>query len=350
MNKPIITIIEDKKTISQNDYYIISAVFGFVLGILLYTFFTPNYFEGDKVKEIDIQNGASFVKVVDILYDQKIIPNKLNMKIAGFLYGAERKIKAGRYKIPNGLSYLQLTSILTKGAAEPQILVTIPEGIWQHNLAKLLKEELNIDSTEFMNLSSNKIFLQRHDITEKSIEGYLLPETYYFFENMTPEEIILKLKSEMDNLFDEKIERRMKELNMTKHEILTLASIIEGESNIVSEFKTISGVYHNRLKKGIKLQADPTVQYLKRHKRRYNKIYYKDLEIDSPFNTYKYPGLPPAPINNPGKEAIIAALYPEEHEYYYFVASGNGDHVFSKTLREHNKNVRQYRLWRKYQN
>ncbi len=350
MNKPIITIIPDKKTISEKDYYIISTVFGFILGVLLYIFFTPNYFDENGKTEIDIPNGTSFVKIVDILYDKRIIPNKTNMKIAGFLYGAERKIKAGRYEIPNGLSYLQLTSLLTKGVTKPQILVTIPEGIWQHNLAKLLREELNIDSTEFMKLCSDKIFLQRQGLKEKSIEGYLLPETYYFFENMTTEEVILKLKSEMDNLFDEKAKRQMQELNMTKHEILTLASIIDGESNIVSEFKTISGVYHNRLNKGIRLQADPTVQYLKRHKRRYNKIYYKDLEIDSPFNTYKYSGLPPAPINNPGKDAVLAALYPEEHDYYYFVASGKGNHVFAKTLKEHNRNVRQYRLWRRYQN
>jgi len=136
---------------------------------------------------------------------------------------------------------------------------------------------------------------------------------------------------------------------MTKHEILTLASIVEAESNIFSEYKTISGVYHNRLEKGIALQADPTVQYLIRE-RKNKKVYLKDLEINSKFNTYKFPGLPPAPINNPGKDAIMAALYPENNKYLYFVADGTGRHNFSETFTEHSQNVLRYRQWRNNQN
>ena len=135
---------------------------------------------------------------------------------------------------------------------------------------------------------------------------------------------------------------------MDKHKILTMASIIDGESNMLSEFQRIAGVYYNRLKNGWRLQADPTVQYVVRQRRKkVNKIYYKDLEIDSRYNTYKYYGLPPSPINNPGKDAIMAALYPEKHNYYYFVADGNGGHVFSKTSREHQNNVNRYRTWRR---
>ena len=135
---------------------------------------------------------------------------------------------------------------------------------------------------------------------------------------------------------------------MDKNKILTMASIIDGESNLVNEFKRISGVYHNRIKKGWKLQADPTVQYLVRQKRKkVNRIFYKDLEIDSKYNTYKYYGLPPTPINNPGKEAILAALYPEKHDYYFFVADGNGGHHFAKNHKEHQINVNRYRTWRR---
>ncbi len=121
---------------------------------------------------------------------------------------------------------------------------------------------------------------------------------------------------------------------------------IQSRQNRVSEFKRIAGVYYNRLRKGIKLQADPTVQFLKREKKRHNKIYYKDLEIDSPYNTYKYKGLPPGPINNPGKDAVLAALYPEENDYLFFVASGDGGHRFAKTKSEHERNVAKYRRWR----
>jgi UPF0755 protein len=150
---------------------------------------------------------------------------------------------------------------------------------------------------------------------------------------------------------DTEIIRQMQILGMTKSEILIMASIIDGESNKISEFKRISGVYHNRLRNNWKLQADPTVQYLIRQRRKkVNKVYLKDLEIDSKFNTYMYYGLPPAPINNPGKDAIIAALYPEQHDLFFFVADGNGGHLFSKTSREHQNNVNRYRDWRRQNN
>ncbi|MHB8930673.1 MAG: endolytic transglycosylase MltG, partial [Melioribacteraceae bacterium] len=156
-------------------------------------------------------------------------------------------------------------------------------------------------------------------------------------------------KEEMDKFFTPKINARMKELKMTKQQILTLASIIDGESNLVSEFKTIAGVYYNRLRIGMPLQADPTVQYLIRDKHK-NRIFKKDLLIDSKFNTYKYYGLPPGPINNPGKDAIMATLYPEKNNYLFFVANGKGGHIFSKTINEHELNVSRYRQWRKNQN
>ncbi len=181
------------------------------------------------------------------------------------------------------------------------------------------------------------------------MEGYLLPDTYYFHEGSTEKEVLKKLVDAMLTLFnDNEIKARMKHLRKNMHQILTMASIIDGESNKISEFKRIAGVYYNRLKKGWKLQADPTVQYVVRQKRKkVNKIYYKDLEIDSKFNTYKYYGLPPAPINNPGKDAIMAALYPEEHEYFYFVADGSGGHAFSRNSREHQIQVNRYRNWRR---
>ena len=335
--------------IKEKDVYLISTFFGFFLGLLLYTFFTPNYYDRKSTVEFDVPRGASFNQIIDSLYSKKIIPSKINIKIAAFITRAETKIKAGRYEIENGLSYFGLLELLLEGSTKDKKLVTIQEGIWQHNMAGLLNNELSIDSTLFMKLSKDFNFIRNLGLNIKNLEGYLLPDTYYFFEDVTTENVMKKLKYEMDILFDESVNKRLNELKMTRHEILTLASIIDGESNIEEEFKKISGVYHNRLKKRIKLQADPTIQYLKRFRRRYNKIYYKDLEIDSPYNTYKYYGLPPGPINNPGREAIIAALYPEQHDYYYFVASGNGGHLFAKTLAEHQRNVRKYRAWRSTQ-
>ena len=332
--------------ISERDIYLISTFFGIFLGIFIYTFFTPNYnVRHDKIM-IDVPRGAVFSQVVDSLYEKGAIPSKTNMKIAAMFTNADDKIKTGRYEIPDGLSYFGLLNIFLKGTPKAQKLVTIPEGIWQHNLAELLHEELGVDSTEFMKLSSDRDFIKKLGLNVKNLEGYLLPNTYYFYEDVSAKDVIIKLKTEMDLLFTDSLKQRMKEIGMNEHEVLTLASIIDGESNVITEFKRISCVYHNRLKKRIKLQADPTVQYLIRHRRRHNKVYYKDLEIDSPYNTYIYYGLPPGPINNPGKEAIMAALYPEKADYYYLMATGKGDHAFAKTNSEHQKNVRKYREWR----
>lgn len=343
----MITIIEDNKKnlFTRSEIYLLIAFFVFILSILVFTFFAPNYYDLPAPVRLDISKGETLSQVIDTLYKKKIIPNKTNMKIAAYLYGADRKIKAGRYNIPNGLSYLQLIEQLINPSPPLQIFVTIPEGIWQTELAKLLQENLGIDSAKVMELSKSKSFINSLGLEINNLEGYLLPDSYYFYSNSTAEEVLRKLKLEMDKIFENpKIQSRMRELKMTKEQILTLASIIDAESNYIPEFKRISGVYHNRLKRKMLLQADPTVQYLIRN-RKNKKVYYKDLDIDSRYNTYKYLGLPPSPINNPGKDAIIAALFPEKHNYLYFVANGMGQHNFSKNQIEHAQNVAQYRQW-----
>lgn len=346
-------MIKDKffnRQLTKNDWYLITGVFVFLLSLFFFLFFSPNYYSGQKQKEIEIKQGSTLSTVVDSLYKKEIITNKTIFNITAFMFGAERKIKAGKYKIPNGLSYVGLVDLLVDGSPSNQKLITIPEGIWQHKLAGLLSFELPIDSARFMKLSTNRAFLTRVGIVASNLEGYLLPNTYYFYDDATEEEVIRKLKFEMDKLFeDQAVKDQMQRLDMTKHQILTLASIIEGESNIEDEFKTISGVYHNRLKRGMALQADPTIQYLKRNRGSYNRILYKDLEINSPYNTYMHTGLPPGPINNPGKDAVLAAIFPEETDYLFFVADGTGAHKFAKTLSEHLRNVSDYRKWRSSQ-
>jgi UPF0755 protein len=341
--------ISTKRFLSRSQFYVVALFFVFVLAVLLFTFYSPNYYEHESPYRIDIKRGESLTNVIDTLYEHKIIPSKLKMKIISFVYGVEKKVKAGRYDIPNGLSYVKLIELLVNGSPTEQVSVTLPEGIWQSEIAQILREKLNIDSSRVIGLSTSRSFINSLGLDTKSLEGYLLPETYYFYPNSTAEEILRKLKLQMDKVFTPEIEKRMAELKMTKHQILTLASIIDGESNFVSEFRTISGVYHNRLKIGMALQADPTVQYLIREKHK-NKILKKDLLINSKFNTYKYTGLPPAPISNPGRDAIMAALYPEKHNYLFFVANGSGGHSFSHSANEHELNVMKYRQWRKTQN
>lgn len=335
--------------LTRNETYFVLAFFIFISSLLAFTFYGPNYNKKSAPINFNVPQGANFNSIVDDLYREGIIPSKNNMKIAAFLFGIDRNVKAGNYEIPNGISYIKLLSLLNEGRPREQILVTIHEGIWQKDLAKILNQKLNIDEKEFLKLSADKKFINELGLNVTSLEGYLLPETYYFFEGSTAKDVLKKLYSEMNFIFkDAEVKKQMKVLNMNMKDILTMASIIDGESNLVEEFKRISGVYYNRLKNRWRLQADPTVQYIVRQRRKkVNKIYYKDLEIDSKYNTYKYYGLPPTPINNPGKDAIMAALYPEDHDLFYFVADGKGGHKFSKTSKEHERNVARYRDWRR---
>ncbi|MFZ1290607.1 MAG: endolytic transglycosylase MltG [Melioribacteraceae bacterium] len=334
--------------ISKGKLNLFIAVLFFISGFYTFTFYNPNYNGTSKSIIFDIRHGSTFNSITDSLYGKKIIPNKFNFKLASYLFRAHKNIKAGRYEIPDGISYVELLNLLIEGRPKNQKLVTIQEGIWQENLAELLKKELGINNEKFLQLSLEEKFIKSLNLNVTSLEGYLLPETYYFYDGTTEEEILKKLNNEIKKLFDDKeVIDQMKILNMDQHQILTMASIIDGESNSIPEFKRIAGVYYNRLKNNWRLQADPTVQYVLRQRgAKINQILFKDLEIDSKFNTYIYYGLPPAPINNPGKEAIMAAIFPEEHNYFYFVADGNGGHVFSESAREHQRQVNRYRIWR----
>ena len=215
-------------------------------------------------------------------------------------------------------------------------------------MAYVLKKDALIDSANFVNLAFNKNFADSIGIGKTSLEGYLLTGTYEFYEKSSVEEVISKMYDNFQKFLNDTLRARAAEIGFSIHEVLTLASIIKGETNNAEEMPKISGVYHNRLKIGMRLQADPTVQYLL--KGGWRRLLNKDLLLNSPYNTYKYTGLPPRPINNPGKDAILAALYPEDNNYLYFVADGKGKHNFSSSYKEHVKKVNEYRKWLKSQN
>lgn len=236
--------------LTKNELYFLVSVFLFLFIFIIFTFYYPNHNINQHSVRVDIQKGDSFDQIVEKLYSKGVIPNKFNIKIAAFLVGIDKNIKTGRYRIPESVSYIRLLDILQKGVPKNQKLITIQEGIWQKDLAILLNRELGIDENEFLDLSQNINFIKKLNLNTKNLEGYLLPETYYFFEDSAPENIIIKLSSEMQKLFSDKNNiAQMDKLNMNQNQILTMASIIEGESNKIEEFKRISGVYYNRLKK-----------------------------------------------------------------------------------------------------
>ncbi len=337
-----------KDFLKSKEFYIALGAFFFFSFFFYLYLFTPNYFTNATLREFEVKKGETLNSVAERMFEQGLIRNTSGMKIAAYLMGAQNKIRAGKYILRSGSNFFEILEQLQKGGTRKQKRVVIPEGIWQNKLAGLLRRELKLDSAKVMKLSADKKFIKSLGLNVNNLEGYLLPNTYYFFADASEADVLERLKYENDKIFESsRIKKQMKKLKMNRHQILTLASIIDGESNKVSEFNLISAVYHNRLRKGIPLQADPTIQYLKRNRRKYNKIYYKDLEINSPFNTYKYAGLPPAPINNPGKDAIYAALFPADVNYLYFVADGKGGHKFAAKYSEHLKNIRAYRRWRR---
>ena len=270
------------------------------------------------------------------------------MKIAAFISGSEKKIRAARFHIKNGLSYLDLLELFTEGECDFARKIRIRDGQTIGWLGNKLERKVFIDSTEFVSLTKDPIFLANLNFHEETLEGYLFSKEYDIYERSSPEEVIKMFYNSFNEFWADSLNNRTINLGFSKHEILTLASIIKGETDFAEEMPRIAGVYHNRLRIGMKLQADPTIQYLLPGG--WRKLLYDDLQIESPYNTYKYLGLPPGPINNPGKDAILAALYPEVNEFLYFVADGKGKHNFSKTYKQHLRYVREYRRFIKSQN
>ena len=213
-----------------------------------------------------------------------------------------------------------------------RIKVTIPEGtpIWK--VATMIAKKLQLDSATFVNLNNDSVFLARYDLPV--LEGYLFPETYFFAwgisETDVADEMIAMFHGQTDSIWPETIIG-----DMNRYDIVKLASIVEAETGLVDERTLVSSVYHNRLRKNMKLDADPTIIYglggLDRP------LYLKDLRKDTPYNTYMYRGLPLTPINSPGLASIKAALSPAESDYYFFVANDSGGHYFSRTNAEHNR-------------
>ncbi len=329
------------------DVLSVLAVFILLIVIFYLTFFTSNHYLQKSPVQFDIKRGQTFSEIVDRLYEQKIIPSKTNFRIAGFIYGAEKKVRAARFYIPNGLSYLDLLDLFISGDCNHLRTITIKPGQTIKWLAHRLQKYIFIDSTEFATAANNEVLTKTLGLNQKSFEGYFLATDYELYEKSKPVEAITIFYNAFKDFYSDSLKKQTGLLGYNVHEILTLASIIKGETDKVEEMPRISGVYHNRLRIGMKLQADPTVQYLLPDG--WRRLTFKDLQIDSPYNTYKYFGLPPGPINNPGKDAILAALYPEKHQYLYFVADGTGGHLFGKTHREHINNVNKYRKWLKEQ-
>lgn len=304
----------------------------FVSVYLSFQFLVPVTNE-NSVVEIEISRGTTYKKALLILVDKGLMRDTFFFLLMGKIYGLDKKLRAGFYLFKGRLTPLQVFEKLLRGEVI-EYWLCIKEGDTIFEIGEKLESLGLVDYETFISLAFDKNLLESLDIKAPSLEGYLYPDTYRLPKGASPEYIISIMVNKLRKEYSNELRERQKELGWTENDVLTLASIIEREAVVDEERAIISGVYHNRLRLGMPLQADPTSIYgVKPFNRKITK---KDLKIDSIYNTYIIKGLPPGPIASPSKRSIIAALYPAKVPYLYFVSKRDGTHIFSKTLQEHN--------------
>lgn len=287
--------------------------------------------------------GQQFRRTTQALYQAGIITNPLKFKALARLKGLDKQIKSGEYLLSAAMPPLEVLNVLVSGRVRLYRL-TIPEGYNQQQIAALIAEAGFTTADAFLQACSDRALLQAHNIAGQHFEGYLFPDTYYFPRPTDPQTIITAMADKFWSVFTPAFEQRAAELNLSVHEVVTLAAIIEKETGVAAERPLISSVFHNRLKRGMRLESDPTVIYgIKDFD---GNLTRKHLKTRTPYNTYRIKGLPLGPIANPGEAALTAALYPATSDYLFFVSRKDHTHHFSTNLRDHNQAVRRYQLRR----
>jgi UPF0755 protein len=305
---------------------------------------TPSHVKGPK-KTINIRRGMTFREVAHLLGDEGIIKGSRLFIFWGRLSGAFPKVKAGEYELSSDMTPLHVLETLKKGKVK-QHMTSIPEGYTVSQIAEILESKGIANREAFLEKCFSPQYVSSLGIEADSLEGYLFPDSYLFSKDLEPENIIETMVRRFRRVYTAQYSKRAKDLGLSAREILTLASLIEKEAAIPRERFLVSSVYHNRLKRNMRLYSCPTVIYgIKNFNGNLTK---RDLERYTPYNTYLIRGLPPGPICNPGKEAIVAALYPATTEYLYFVSKNDGSNHFSSTLKEHNIAVWKYQKARPY--
>lgn len=297
--------------------------------------------------QVEIPAGATAGSVQKLLAEKGILRPESSFRFAARLMGAAGGIQAGRYEFSPSESLLAVLLKLKSGQVVNtglrQVRVTFPEGTSIYKMGEILRQNKVSDPDQFQSLVKEGITTElrqkyRHIfkyIPSESLEGYLYPDTYMFFEKDEVASIAEKMVTRFDHVVMPYWERSRTETKLTLHEILTLASIVEKEAQKPEERPVIASVFYNRLKSGMPLAADPTIKYaLERPTKR---VSTDQLAIASPYNTYKRKGLPPGPICNPGIDSIKAAIHPAKTNYYFFVARKDGSHIFTRTWEEHQK-------------
>jgi UPF0755 protein len=288
-------------------------------------------------ERVTVPAGTSFAAVTDSLVAHGVVSNRLWFKLLARVRGADRSVRAGVYEFEPGVSAWKVLNILASGA-EVATRFTVPEGLTIPEVAALAQDKLGLPSGSVIAAAQDSAAASAVlGFPAKSFEGFLRPETYSLRYGTTAPELVQVMAQGFISAWKPEWDARLESLRWTRAQAVTFASIVEGEARADDERETIAGVYHNRLRIGMALQADPTVQYaifLATGKRK-PRLFTRDYQFRSPYNTYLHPGLPPGPVNSPSLRSIEASLHPAKVPYLYFVAGPDGRHVFSRTYDEH---------------
>ena len=321
----------------------VMGITGIVFIVLLYTYGNTPASSSRVAQVVDIKPGMNLRQVSNFLADKQLLDEPSAFVLYTYLQGKQNRIQAGEYRFSPSVPPWKILESLTNGTA---ILytVTIPEGYRITEIAELFEKKGLANKEAFIAETRNQKLLDALQISSGgSLEGYLYPDTYKFSKAVGAKKIVKTLV----DTFRERVQKpelmqQAKAGKLTFHEIVTMASLIEKETGLGTERKLISSVFHNRLVKKMRLQTDPTVIYAMVNFD--GNIRKKDLSIDSPYNTYKYFGLPPGPIASPGLDSIRAAMDPDKSDFLYFVSRKDGSHQFSTNYKDHTRAIQKYQL------
>lgn len=313
-------------------------------GINIYQFAKKPAGNSNDAVVISVTPGQSFNQLTANLKKNNLITSMLRFKLVARIKGDDKRMKAGEYALTATMTPLQILDDLVNGKVMLHRL-TIPEGYTIEQIAMELERTGLVLAESFKKIARDPIVSKRFEIPGPTLEGYLFPDTYYFTKDVSAKTVADKMVRSFYETFTDSWRQRAQAIGFTVHKIVTLASIIEKETGNPAERPLIASVFHNRLKKKMRLESDPTVIYGIENFD--GNITRRHLKTATPYNTYVIRGLPPGPIANPGRAALEAALYPAETNYLFFVSKKDGTHYFSSTIKEHNKAVRKYQLRRR---
>ena len=300
-------------------------------------------FAGDE-QFVELPQGAGSRTIGDRLVAGGVVRDRLTFRLALWVTGKGRYLKAGEYRFDRAMTPAEVVDKIARGDVFV-VHVTFPEGLTSFDMAKIFESHGLGTAASFVAAAKDPTLVRAIDPEAASLEGYLFPDTYAVPRRTDAAKLVGLMVAQFEHAWTPALRAAAAARHLTAHQAVTLASIVEKETAQPSERPTVAAVYENRLRIGMPLQCDPTVIYALQLAGRYDgNIHKQDLSVDSPYNTYRYPGLPPGPIASPGRASLDAAVHPADADYLYFVSRNDGTHVFSRTLDEHNRNVQKFQI------